>query len=153
MRFLAANRSKFSVFEFPANVMRSIAVVRQVDGQLCRHPRQSKIGCTHQFQNCGSHELQEGDEGGHGITRQAEHRALVESTKEKRFPWLNCNSPDVDAHSKRAQRRLHKIMFAYRDAATDDKNVMLHPALEHPSEQILTVRTILHGLYRSAAAL
>src|SRR5256885_2208786 len=94
MRFLAANRSKFSVFEFSANVMRSIAVVRQVDGQLCRHPRQSKIGCTHQFQNRGSHELQEGDESGHRIAWKPEHRAFIQLTEKKRFSRFDRHAPD-----------------------------------------------------------
>src|SRR5438034_10091621 len=51
VRFLAANRSKSSVFESAANVMRSIAVVHQVDCQLRRHLWQIEIGCTHHFQN------------------------------------------------------------------------------------------------------
>ena len=43
VRFLVANWSKSSVFQSAANVMRAIAIVREIDGQLRRQLRQIEI--------------------------------------------------------------------------------------------------------------
>src|SRR5437773_10714461 len=124
MRFLAANRSKFSVFEFSANVMRSIAVVRQVDGQLCRHPRQSKIGCTNQFQNRGSHELQEGDDSGHRIAWTPEHRAFIQSTDTKRLSRIDRHAPDRERGCKVVYCVLNQVVRPNRYTAANNWDVI-----------------------------
>ena len=53
------------MLEFPANVMRSIAIVGEIDSQLRGHLREIEIGCTHHFQNRRPHELQERDKSRH----------------------------------------------------------------------------------------
>jgi hypothetical protein len=68
VRFLTAYRRKLSVFKFPAKVMRSIAFVRQIDGQPRWNLREIEIDCPHHFQNRGSHELQKRDESRHRIS-------------------------------------------------------------------------------------
>src|SRR6266540_637743 len=111
MRFLATNRSKSPVFEFPSNVMRSIAVVREIDSQLRRPLLEIDIGCAHHFQNRGPHELQKRDKGRHRISRQAKDEALTNFAKQEWLARFDRHAQDVDLCVKVAQCSLYQVML------------------------------------------
>ena len=62
VRFLPSNWCETSVLEFPAKIMRPVAVVSEIDSQLRRHFRQIEIARAHHFQNRGANKLQKRDE-------------------------------------------------------------------------------------------
>src|SRR5437899_1661358 len=152
MRFLATNRSKSSMFEFPSNVMRSIAIVREIDGQLCRHLQEIEIGCAHHFQNRGPHELQKRDKSRHRIPRQTKHGALVDIAKQEWLARLDRHAPDVDLRAKVAQRILHEVVLSHRNTAADNENVIFASALDRFDQRLAFVTTMLHGIYDRTAA-
>src|SRR5262249_15435754 len=55
--FLTADRRELLVFEFPADVMRSITIIRQINCQLCRNLRHVEVRCAHHSQNRWPNEL------------------------------------------------------------------------------------------------
>src|SRR5207302_8154599 len=133
MRFLATHRSKFSMFEFSTNVMRSIAVVREIDSQLRRHLGQIEIGCAHHFQNRRPHELQTRDKSRHGISRQAKDEALTNFAKQEWLARFDRYAPDVDLRVKVAQCSLYQVVLPHRNTAADNENVVFRSE-EHTSE-------------------
>src|SRR6266545_8418657 len=153
MRFLATNRSKSSMLEFSANVMRAIAIVREIDSQLRGHLREIEVGCAHHFQNRWPHELQTRDKSRHRIPRQTKHGALVDIPKQEWLARFDRHAPDVDLRSEVAQRILHEVVLTHRNTAADNENVIFASALDRFDQRFAFVATMFYRFYDRPAVL
>src|SRR5947207_14647385 len=98
-------------------------------------------------------QLQEFDKSGNRITGQPKDGAFPDLAEEKWFTWLYCDSPDVDLSAKGPQRCLNQVVFPHRNAAGDDKNVILNSELDRFDQRFALVATMFRRFHRRAASL
>ena len=89
--------------------------------------------------------MQKGHERRNGISRQAKYETVSEPAKQERFARLDRYAPHIDPGAERAHGRVHQVVFAYRDTAAHDYNLVLRRRGQCPAQRITVVSAILHG--------